>query len=221
MAEKRSGMPLSGEIVAADTSVPAGEPQSPDRDIHDAEFETLPTDSAQPARARSGAHLPDPGLARTSQADTRGLESLLPAGRKPSSAASRRTPGGPAFWAMGLCIVAGSFWIAGGHSLFREALAPVLSGATPGLKVATLESRIETSEANALLLIDGRAINEGDEARALPDLLISVVDRDGYTTHYKLGTNGHRLDPGHSYPFSSRLVVTKDGVKSVSVSFQE
>ncbi|WP_265517641.1 hypothetical protein [Nitratireductor luteus] len=217
MAEKRSGMPLSGEIVASDEpSVPAGEPQSPDtdRNILDAEFETLP---AGPEHRPEW--LCEPGLARTSQADTRGLESLRPDTKKPVSA--RRSPAGPAFWVMGLCIVAGSFWISGGHSLFREAVAPMLSGQAAGLKVAALESRVEMSGANPLLLIDGRAVNESSEARALPDLLIGVIDHEGRTTHYKLGTNGHRLEPGHSYPFSSRFVVPKDGVKSVSVSFQE
>jgi hypothetical protein len=39
--------------------------------------------------------------------------------------------------------------------------------------------------------------------------------------HHYLGTNEDQLEPGGRIAFSGRLVAPKEGVQSVSVSFQE
>ena len=57
--------------------------------------------------------------------------------------------------------------------------------------------------------------------RTLPPLEINVTANDGNVMRYNLGTSSEPLAPGAAFGFSSRLEAPKEGVKSVSVTFQE
>ncbi|MDN2568483.1 hypothetical protein N1F89_19845 [Aquibium sp. A9E412] len=213
MSDSRDTRPVSGEIMTGGAAGTARAAQ--DRaDVVDAEYETLAPGS--PDRPAAPVHASAAGPA----APPRGLETLRrdrggSAAGAPPERRGRR--GGPAFWAAGLSAVAIAFWMSGGHAL----VGPAVERAAParGLAIAELETRVERHAGRALLLVDGAAVNEGGSARALPDLSIEVLGHDGRTTRYFLGTNGHRLAPGGRFPFSSRLQVAGEGVKSVSVSF--
>src|SRR5690606_9476171 len=130
--------------------------------------------------------------------------------------------GGPLFWIFGLTLVALAFWISGGHALVRQqvaALAPEDRGAP--LRIGEVKSRVEPHNGRDVLFVDGRAENHGSSPRSLPPIEIVVTANDGGATRYFLGTSGAELAPGDRYSFSSRLEAPRNGVKSVSVTFQE
>ena len=72
-----------------------------------------------------------------------------------------------------------------------------------------------------MLFVDGKALNDDRVARMLPRLEIGVTANDGAVMRYNLGTSAEPLAPGAAFAFSSRLEAPKEGVKSVSVTFQE
>lgn len=183
-------------------------------DVVDAEFVTLD---------RSGMPL---SVSRTASAPSRPqIAASTPQGmamlsREPLRQAAPHTSGGPIFWAGGLVVALAAFWVAGGHAL----LAPAVSGAThasDGLRIASVVSRVDRSGLKPLLLVDGKAVNDGLSARKVPPLHIQIVSSSGTSTLYKLGTGSHPLDGGDSFDFSSRLDLPKDGVKTVFVTFEE
>lgn len=198
--------PVSGEIMMPGASTaPAGRPR--EADLVDAEFETV--DAARTARTAVAPRGPQLGAPPPA-----GLALLVPDKARTDGAAGAR---GRLFWGAGIVLVIGAFWIAGGHSLARNLTA--LRTAAPVFRIVELQSRLERDGGRAVLVVDGAALNAGLRAGALPGLAIDVLAPDGSTTRYVLGTNARRLDPGDRFGFSGRLVVPRDGVKSVSVSF--
>jgi hypothetical protein len=184
-------------------------------DIIDAEFETLslgPSERLlppQPAASIRTAAAPDRGL------DTLRKSHVADAGRS----ASR---GDPVFWSVGLCLVAAAFWVSGGHALVGPSILPAwhVSPANP-LRIAEVTSRIEDHAGRAVLFVDGKALNSGSEQRSLPPIEVRVIGNDGHVASYGLNSLGDSLGPGATVSFSSRLEAPKDGVRSVSVKFQE
>src|SRR5690606_28499681 len=205
MNEQDRPRPVSGEIMAGEAARPATarEPSG----FTDAEYETV--ERALPA---APAPLQD-------EKPAAGMD-FLRAGAKAIDDGSRR--GGPLFWTFGLVLVVLAFWVSGGHALMRQHMPALpLAGPEEPLQIGEVASRVERHNGRAVLFVDGRAENRGGEALALPSIEIAVTANDGATTRYFLGTRGAELAPGDRYSFSSRLEAPTNGVKTVSVSFQE
>lgn len=134
--------------------------------------------------------------------------------------APARSSAGPMFWVSGSVIAFAAFWVAGGHTLFdMRAAAPV--GDATGLRISSVISRVDRSGTKPILLVDGKAVNDGAKSLAMPSLQIEVVTTAGRSALYKLGTSGRSLDGGDFFDFSSRLDLPKDGVKTVFVTFAQ
>jgi hypothetical protein len=219
MSDERNARPVSGEIMAAGTA--GAEPAragSPAMDVVDAEFETLRPDP----RERMVPSSPVIAIG-TMEAPSQGLGTLRkndPANATPQG----RSRGGPIFWIVGLGLVAGAFWVSGGHALVRQSAfmlpAPQVQPANP-LRIAEVTSRVEDHGGRKILFVDGRAVNESDAEQSLPPIEISVTANGGGITRYNLGTSQDPLAAGGAFSFSSRLEAPKEGVQSVSVTFQE
>ena len=214
MNEASKARPVSGEIM---TGSPASASFSPiRRDVIDAEFETVDPASRGEATPRP-SDFPGRGAAVAGAAsETSSLDILKRAEAPPRP---RRQSGGPAFWAFGLCLVAAAFWISGGHALLPPVHLPAFLRQAPTLKIAGLHTRIEKIDGHAILFVDGSATNETGRTIEVPPLAIGVEGENGKSTRFFLGTRDRQVAAGETFAFSSRLEVPKDGVKSVSVSF--
>lgn len=148
-----------------------------------------------------------------------GLDMLRP--RAERTKAKRGEPGGPLFWTAGMALVLTAFWVSGGHALVENTTFFKREIQASGMRVASVQSRIEKQGDRSLLFVDGEAVNGDEIARIVPTLSINVLDNKGHTTRYLLGTNDNRLEPGGRFAFSSRLIAPNAGVKSVSVTFEE
>lgn len=131
-----------------------------------------------------------------------------------------KAPAGPMFWAGGAGVALAAFWIAGGHALLDRTAIPAPQE-TDGLRIASVISRVDRSGAKPVLLVDGKAVNDGLDDVAMPPLHIQIVSAAGGSTLYKLGTAGQRLAGGDFFDFSSRLDLPKDGVRTVFVTFAQ
>lgn len=152
---------------------------------------------------------------RSAAAPREGMDML-----RQGPAAARREPAGALFWTVGTMLVAATFWISGGHALFRD-LALFNRSEPETLRIVNVSSRIDASGAKAVLLVDGETLNEGKAVDQLPAIEIAVTENDGLITRYRLGTAGRQLAPGETFGFSSRLDAPKNGMKAVSVTFVE
>lgn len=204
MNERDKARPVSGEIMTG------GQKHSDvarSADVSDAEYEVVHTrEDARQARFEQPA-------------SATGMDFLKPDATEVAVAQARN--GGPLFWATGLTLVILAFWISGGHALVRHSALFAPAEALQPLRIAEVKSRVERHNGRDVLFVDGRAENAGRSARSLPPIEIAVTATDGQTTRYFLGTNGDELQPGGRYSFSSRLEAPRNGVKSVSVTFQE
>jgi hypothetical protein len=207
MQDPLKARPVSGEIMTAASALPRVAASRPAAgEVVDAEFETLaPPPAPRPAVA---APSPSPGM------------ETLRLGR-PGSPKRRRKPGGTAFWTAGMALALAAFWVSGGHALVpRGALERFLRHSSQ-LRVASLRTHVETFGDRSVLFIDGEARNDGSRLADVPPLGIRIEDDKGRVARYFLGTSARSVGPGESFAFSSRLAVPKDGVKSVSVSFDK
>lgn len=148
-----------------------------------------------------------------------GMEMLRSAQLNTTRQPERRT--GPLFWASGVCLALVTFWIAGGHAIIRPALAELGAPSPKPLRIASVISQVDRSGTRPIIQIDGKAVNDGKDAVALPSLEIQIVSTAGSSTLYKLGTAGRSLEGGGFFDFSSRLDMPKDGVRTVFVTFSE
>ncbi|WP_292897486.1 hypothetical protein [Nitratireductor sp.] len=207
MRHSDSTRPVSGEIMMPDPVRHAQPLGAAACEAVDADFETViaaaPTTPASVSRP-------------STEQVVAGLDMLRTGGQ---SARQKNSRAGPAFWLFGALITVGAFWISGGHSLVRE--LNVLASHQPQqvLQLVDVTSRVERQGDNAMLIVDGAALNGGDGLVLLPPISINVLTENGSTTRYFLGTNTQHLGPGARFPFSSRLVAPREGIKSVSVTF--
>lgn len=207
MDDQRKARPVSGEIMTAAAPRPPVSAAGPNReDFTDVDYEAVPQPDVSPAPARPSATAAPEGL------------SLLASGGAAAVASAR---GGPAFWAFGLLLVALTFWISGGHALVRDMVPASVSEPAQPLRIADVQSRVERLNGRDILLVTGRAENHGSTPLVLPAIEIAVTGNDGRLKRYNLGTRGTELGPGDRYSFSSRLEAPTNGVKTVSVTFQE
>jgi hypothetical protein len=209
--------PVAGEIIAADIAAVERARPAIAADVLDAEFETIRPDPAE--RLLTSAPIPSIG---TVAAPAQGLDRL----RKTDAPAGPRVvaSGGPIFWIVGLGLAAGAFWVSGGHALVRQSplMAPAshVEPANP-LRIAEVTSKIEDHDGRQILFVDGKAINESGKDQLLPPIEIGVTANDGQVIRYNLGTSSDPLPAGGAFSFSSRFEAPKEGVKSVSVTFQD
>lgn len=192
MAHPGTARPVSGEIVAAPEQAHLAA-----RGPHDAiDADYVEIESAGP-------------LQRDGMATFRG-----DAGTAPSPARA-----GPLFWLAGAVAIGAAFWVSGGH-----ALMPAPSGmenVAPRLIIADVRSRAEKVDGQVALLVDGVVRNDGGASAPVPALIVTVLSTEGGTASYRLGTLRTPLAAGSKYGFSSRLDMPKDGVKTVTVTFDE
>jgi hypothetical protein len=178
------------------------------RDFIDAEYVIVSADGREQEQARTATG--------GSFAASSGMETL-----RNRTFVEARDParGGPLFWAGGIAIAAVAFWVSGGHALFIEGgIAPAYKSVSH-MRIAGWSSKISDTGINPTLMIDGEVINEGAKASMIPLLEIEVASENGKRTRYKLGTGDASVDAQGTFPFSGRLHLPKDGVKTVSVSF--
>jgi hypothetical protein len=184
-------------------------------EIVDAEFETL-----RPNRSERLLP-PDSGIG-TAAVLSQGLDTLRKRDGRVTTRA--RTRGGPIFWTVGLGLAVGAFWVSGGHALVRQSSlmprAPQTQPANP-LRISDVVSKIEQHGERRILLVDGKAINDGGLEHPVPPIEISVTANDDRVVRYKLGTSHEPLAAGSEFSFSSRFEAPKEGVRSVSVAFRE
>lgn len=209
MVKARSAHPVSGEIM---TAAPSGRPNAFQRgDIVDADCEDI---GAAPTAAMSGGTGSSRGAHHVD-----GLGILSSRTGRPRSGVSDR--GGPAFWMAGAALVVAAFWVAGGHSAVRAALAAPVEPMRSAITLAGVTSRVDSSGAKPVIFVDGQLRNDGSGPAHLPGLDIRVSDAAGLVTRYRLGTSGQSLAAGDRYAFSSRLDAPKNGVETVAVTFAE
>jgi hypothetical protein len=224
MADRSRPRAVSGEIMTDPSDGAAGR-ASPKVDVAgdviDAEYISLPSappraESEALGNSKSPEPIPSIGSAA---APSVGMDML----RRPEPEATSRKParGSPLFWAVGIGLALAAFWVSGGHALVRGAPFAAFEAPPSALRISGVTSRVDASSANAILLVDGEAANDGHAVEHLPALEIAVTGNDGRVTRYRLGTSGRPLTPGETFAFSSRLDVPKNGVKAVSVAFAE
>lgn len=188
-------------------------------DVVDAEFETvLPVDATD----RIAVTQPDAPPISTPAADPAPPEgmNILRSGAFQATSAEPK-PAGPAFWAIGVAVAATAFWVSGGHALVSRFEPHSAVAKESGIRIASVISRVDRSGNVPLLLVDGRAVNDGVAPVVMPPLNIQVVSEKGGSTLYRMGTAGSQVDTGSSFAFSSRLDLPKDGVRTVFVTFAE
>ena len=204
MDEHDKARPVSGEIMAGaatrdDTTLR--------RDFADAEIvavDPVPPQAPRPSPAAPGAE---------------GMDLLR---ARPTSAARRASvQGGPLFWATGLAMVGLAFWVSGGHELVRQSFSPAAMVKGEALRIGDVATRVENRGGRDILFIDGEARNDGDATEPMRPIEIAIVGNDGRATRYFLAARTPELAPGNRYAFSSRIEAPANGVRSVSVSFQE
>jgi hypothetical protein len=180
-------------------------------DVVDADFVTIGLASVEVR--------PAAGLLARPQVVTPSADGMAMLSRAAISS-PERGPAGPMFWAGGAAVALAAFWVAGGHTLLGGYDAPAVSEAN-GLRIASVISRVDRSGMKPVLLVDGKAINDGKDDVAMPPLHIQIVSAAGGSTLYKLGTAGQHLAGGDFFDFSSRLDLPKDGVRTVFVTFAQ
>lgn len=209
MTEPRKARPVSGEIMAAEGRDTTAQPSRTElADIVDADYEIVTArrdESPEPSHGFS----PQP-------AAPEGMGMLRSSTRQIAGCGR----GGPIFWIAGISLAAMAFWASGGHTVVRAAAFP-LAWQAPTLRIAEVNSRVDSSGRKPVLLIDGSARNEGPKAAVLPPIDIIVAANDGKILRYRLGTAAAHVAPGARWDFSSRLDVPMNGVKTVTVAFSE
>jgi hypothetical protein len=173
MAVARKARLVSGEIMTAASAGTASLHREPRFDFIDAEFETLDRTDGKATTAVPFSAAPKPESLSTPGMDILRKQETL---RSPFGSIR----GGPLFWTVGLA--AAAFWFSGGHALMpQDMFASILVSAQP-LRIASVSSRVDTSDGRAILNIDGEAVNDGGNALPMPPLDIQVVASDGATT---------------------------------------
>jgi hypothetical protein len=199
-------MQENGRMTPASISpVLSGKLMTRAADVVDAEFEEVLS-----PRPSSRHAAPVVAIPSTTPAGIEILSSRLEA-----TTGNRRA--GPAFWTGGILLALAAFWISGGYAAF---IGPTIAPSAV-FTLSEVSSRVDLSGHRPIVLVDGKAANDGAAAAVLPDLEIRVANLAGAVTRYRLGTSSRNLGPGEHFAFSSRLDAPKDGVKSIAVSFAE
>lgn len=211
MAEFGTARSLSGEMMTAAAAAPRAE-RVRMADVIDADYVEVAPETRPPVSTGSrpaAAAAMDPG--GMSILDKRTAPSFQPRLRR----------GGVAFWAGGVTLALSAFWLSGGHAMFDTATLLAAQKADARFRIGNVTQRTQLVDGATALLVAGDVTNEGGTPDDLPRIAISVTGQDGATATYRLGTSGQSLAPDAKYSFSSRLDMPKDGVKTVSVTFDQ
>lgn len=212
MPERPDGPVVSGEILTRAGQIRDSSTElSPD--IVEAEYETIVARYARPDQR--------PVFSSTRSSGAFGLDIL----RRDTETRDGGRAGG-AFWLVGLAIVAGVFWISGGHSLVTagpRSAFPAASASKPGLplEIREVKSGYERSGNRDILLVKGKVVNTGRTTQPLPDLVIRVTAVDRTSTRYRIVANDGELVAGGGFIFTSRLDVPETGMENIEVTIRD
>lgn len=201
-ANETIARPLSGEVIPSTDR--QARLQQACGDIVDAEQE--PVGIGPKPR-------PPPRTTTQRRTLSQGLSGLVSA----ETSGHLSSPGGAAFWTIGIGLVGAAFWLSGGHALVDTA-SLLLPEAAAEIRVLKVTSRVDAIGGRAYLFVDGETVNDGAAAGSAPPLEISVVAGDGAVTRYRLAESIGRVAAGAGTAFSSRLDLPKNGVKAVMVT---
>jgi len=211
MSDDRIARPVSGEIMSGAAAAPAARREP--ADFVDADYETV-------HNTAESRHVEAVGFPNRAQRSA-GMDILK---GSDSRAGARGKPAGPLFWLFGLALALGAFWVSGGHALVSHPAEPPLAAPSaspqPPLRIVDVTSRLLRDDTGSFLVVDGTVSNTTDGPLPIPALSIRVTGRDGLSKSYFLGTNGHVLEAGSRFPFSSRLAAPNEGVGTVTVDFR-
>jgi hypothetical protein len=130
-----------------------------------------------------------------------------------------------AFYGFGVALVMLSFWVSGGHSLFRPidstvtGSIPAAASVTDGYsEVVDAAWRVVTIDGRSALHVEGTVRNSGTQAVHTRPVTVTVKQTDGFTKRYLLGQKGWTLGPGQEVVVSGRLDIASAGIASVVIA---
>lgn len=129
-----------------------------------------------------------------------------------------------AFYGFGSILVALSFWVSGGHALFRNVdMMPVAAiRAAKGLpEIADPAWRVVTIDGRSALHVEGIVRNTGTAAMHTQPVTVTVKHQNGSTNRYMLGQKGWTLGPGQEVVVSGRLDIASSNIASVIIALTD
>jgi hypothetical protein len=129
-----------------------------------------------------------------------------------------------AFYGFATVLVLLSFWVFGGHTLFRNVdTMPVASirNAATGSEIADAAWRVVTINGKTALHVEGIVRNPGAVAVHTKPVTVTVKHGDGSTKRYLLGQKGWTLGPGQEVVVSGRLDIASTSIASVVIALSD
>jgi hypothetical protein len=126
-----------------------------------------------------------------------------------------------AFYGFGAILVMLSFWVSGGHSLFRQIDRMPTASIQPlgaSSEIADASWRVITADGKSALHVEGIVRNSGKIAVHTKPVTVTVKHNDGSTKRYLLGQKGWTLGPGQEVVVSGRLDITSASIASVVIA---
>ena len=187
--------------------------------VHDADFETVEAaPNAKPAKINAlpkhAEEIPDPMPAST---DKIGMSVFGKKHAKPAPDDS------VAFYGFSACLVALSFWVSGGHTLFRNVdMMPVAAiRVAASSEIADASWRVVTVDGRTALHVEGIVRTSGTVAVHTEPVTVTVKHNDGATKRYLLGQKGWTLGPGQEVVVSGRLDIASVSIASVVIALSD
>lgn len=186
--------------------------------VSDADFETI---EASPTKAAGKSN---PDLITKLEFNDGGQKS---AGRQngmsvfAKKSASNRADDLLAFYGFSACLVALSFWVSGGHSLFRNVDTMTTSALYSGnssAEISDVAFQIVTLNGRSVLNVDGVVRNPGALAIHAKPVAVKVTYKDGSMKRYLLGQKGWTLGPRQEVVVSGRLDIASTTVEAVDIA---
>jgi hypothetical protein len=129
-----------------------------------------------------------------------------------------------AFYGFGAILVMLSFWVSGGHSLFRTVdLMPTgaIHAKNSSFEIADTAWRVVTVDGRSALHVEGIVRNSGRLAVHTKPVTVTVKHSDGLTKRYLLGQKGWTLGPGQEVVVSGRLDIASAAIASVAITLAD
>jgi hypothetical protein len=129
-----------------------------------------------------------------------------------------------AFYGFGAILVMLSFWVSGGHSLFRTVdLMPTgaIHAKNSSSEIADTAWRVVTVDGRSALHVEGIVRNSGRLAVHTKPVTVTVKHNDGSTKRYLLGQKGWTLGPGQEVVVSGRLDIASAAIASVAITLAD
>ena len=129
-----------------------------------------------------------------------------------------------AFYGFGSVLVMLSFWVFGGHTLFRDVdMTPTgsIQSVQRSIEIAEPSWRVVSNDRRSALHVEAIVRNTGKAAVHTKPVTVTVKHNDGSTKRYLLGQNGWTLGPGQEVVVSSRLDIASAGIASVIIALND